>query len=401
MFPYFCDCRILLFANLMSTALSMSLLNKNPYAMDSDADGEVAEFIIAKGYLPNEKDLPKTSILKNVDSDVTYLLSKLSDEELIKLLADQPNKKEYNLKDIVKIASDSKYAQDYKPVNTLQTKSPLTSISEILETHRKEKRFRTITEKPKPEGAFFRLENKEVDPFPPNRGGDPQYLAVQKLNNILYSRPSEVESDSKSDDEDEKKELLFDVLVAQLKTLCCKRNKPIKKKDKSTFKLKALLSGIMPQEIIHKPYVPEHKYAQTTMPNEQMFLIINEEIKSNGSDDGLISVDPDSLGNNSSVMLLGPIATPMSEAQLKIVMMRISNELSKPEYMPLLQQISDGTLSDENIRLVNSLVSGPQTRRYIKPHRCNHQSKLARVYGGPKWIVCTGYLNINQPSLYD
>lgn len=82
-------------------------------------------------------------------------------------------------------------------------------------------------------------------------------------------------------------------------------------------------------------------------------------------------------------------------------MMRISNELSKPEYVPLLQQISDGTLSDENIRLVNSLVSGPQTRRYIKPHRCNHQSRLARVYGGPKWIVCTGYLNLNTPSLYD
>ena len=82
-------------------------------------------------------------------------------------------------------------------------------------------------------------------------------------------------------------------------------------------------------------------------------------------------------------------------------MTRITNELSKPEYMPLLQQIADGTLSDENIRLVNSLVSGPQTRRYIKPHRCNHQSQLARVYGGPKWLICTGYLNINTPSLYD
>lgn len=50
----------------------MSLLNKNPYAMDSDADGEVAEFIIAKGYLPNEKDLPKTSILKNVGKYFIY-----------------------------------------------------------------------------------------------------------------------------------------------------------------------------------------------------------------------------------------------------------------------------------------------------------------------------------------
>lgn len=82
-------------------------------------------------------------------------------------------------------------------------------------------------------------------------------------------------------------------------------------------------------------------------------------------------------------------------------MTRITNELSKPEYLPLLQQISDGTLSDDNIRLVNSLVSGSQTRRYIKPHRCNHQSKLARIYGGPKWLICTGYLNLNTPSLYD
>lgn len=61
----------------MSTVLSMSLLNKNPYAMDSDADGEVAEFIIAKGYLPNEKDLPKTSILKNVGKYLHILLTRV------------------------------------------------------------------------------------------------------------------------------------------------------------------------------------------------------------------------------------------------------------------------------------------------------------------------------------
>lgn len=158
-----------------------------------------------------------------------------------------------------------------------------------------------------------------MDPFSPNRVGDPQYVAIQKLNNLLYNRPSEVNVDSKSDDEDEKKELLFDVLVAQLKTLCCKRNKPTKKKDKTNFKLKALLSDIMPQEIVQKPEVPELKYSLTTMPNEHMFLIINDEIKSNGSDDGLIWVDPDSLGSNSTVMFLGPIATPLSEAQLKIV----------------------------------------------------------------------------------
>nr|XP_021199169.2 uncharacterized protein LOC110382803 isoform X1 [Helicoverpa armigera] len=400
MFSYLCEYRIILFSCWIQTAISMALLNKNQMYTIAGAPEDVSEYILAKGYLPNDKDLPKTSILRSGDSDVTYLLSKLSDEELIKLLSEQPNKSEYNLKDIVKIASESKFAENYKPVVDLPSK-PLPVINEILENHNKNKRFQTISDRNKPQGAFFRLENKEVDPFPAKKGGDPQYEAVQKLNNLLYNRPSEIEPEDKDDDEEEKKELLFDVLVAQLKTLCCKRNKPTQKKDKTKLKLKALLNDIMPQATVTKPYVPEHKQSQSTMPNEQMFLIINDEVKSNGSDDGLISVDPESLGSNSSVMLLGPIATPLSEAQLKIVMMRITNELSKPEYTSLLQQISDGTLSDENIRLVNSLVSGPQTRRYIKPHRCNHQSKLAKVYGGPKWIVCTGYLNLNTPSRYD
>lgn len=82
-------------------------------------------------------------------------------------------------------------------------------------------------------------------------------------------------------------------------------------------------------------------------------------------------------------------------------MMRISKELSKPEYLPLLQQLSEGNLKGKNIRLMKNLISGPDARRYIKPHRCNHQSPLAKVYGGPKWLICTGYLNLNTPSLYD
>lgn len=82
-------------------------------------------------------------------------------------------------------------------------------------------------------------------------------------------------------------------------------------------------------------------------------------------------------------------------------MTRISSELSKPEYIPLLHQLSDGAISGGNGNLLRNLLNGPQTRRYIKPHRCNHQSKLAKIYGGPKWLICTGYLNINTPSLYD
>lgn len=82
-------------------------------------------------------------------------------------------------------------------------------------------------------------------------------------------------------------------------------------------------------------------------------------------------------------------------------MIRITNELSKPEYLPLLRKISEGALENTNLGLMKSLITGPDSRRYIKPHRCNHQSKLARIYGGPKWLICTGYLNLNTPSLYD
>lgn len=82
-------------------------------------------------------------------------------------------------------------------------------------------------------------------------------------------------------------------------------------------------------------------------------------------------------------------------------MNRISTELSKPEYSSLLKQLSEGTVSNTNISLMKNFIFGPETRRYIKAHRCNHQAKLSKVYGGPKWLLCTGYLNVNRPSLYD
>lgn len=82
-------------------------------------------------------------------------------------------------------------------------------------------------------------------------------------------------------------------------------------------------------------------------------------------------------------------------------MNRISKELAKPEYAPILKQLSEGTLQSPNMGLMKNLITGPETRRYIKPHRCNYQSKLARVFGGTRWIICSGYLNLNTPSLYD
>lgn len=51
----------------LQTVKSMSLINQHSYFMDnSGPENDVADIIVSKGYLPNEKDLPKTSIVKNV-----------------------------------------------------------------------------------------------------------------------------------------------------------------------------------------------------------------------------------------------------------------------------------------------------------------------------------------------
>lgn len=262
------------------------------------------------------------------DNDVTYLLSKLSDEELVKLLNEQPQKNVYDLSDIVKVAvgGETKNNRDNK---LLGTNYPDTSKSRGLGlfTHHAQndnKRFRTVgSEKESPPGqAFFRLENKPVEPFNfKSKEPDAEYVALQKLNNLLYSRPQE---DPKSEDDDEaKKELLFDVLVAQLKALCCKRKHSAKKHDSKKFQYKALLNQLLPQQDSnsYKTYVPEKEAPSDIYEkanNEFMFLIINDEIKSNASEE-LISVDPESLEKNSSVLLLGPITTPLTDTQLKAV----------------------------------------------------------------------------------
>lgn len=49
------------------TVKSMSLINQHSYFMDNSApENDMADIIVSKGYLPNERDLPKTSIVKNV-----------------------------------------------------------------------------------------------------------------------------------------------------------------------------------------------------------------------------------------------------------------------------------------------------------------------------------------------
>lgn len=269
-----------------------------------------------------------------LDNDVTYLLSKLSDEELIKLLNEQPQKNVYDLNDIVKVAvgDETKTIPNNKLTSTDYLGTSKSHGLGIFTHHAQNdnKRFRTVgSQKEKPqEQAFFRLNNKPVDPFN-HKSKEPEsgYVALQKLNNLLFSRPQE-ELKSEDDDDDAKKELLFDVLVAQLKTLCCKRKHPVKTHDLKKFQYKALLKQLLPQQDSNnfKTYVPEktapsERYEKA--PNEYMFLIINDEIKSNASEE-LISVDPESLEKNSSVLLLGPISTPLTDTQLKAVV-SISN----------------------------------------------------------------------------
>lgn len=157
--------------------------------------------------------------------------------------------------------------------------------------------------------AFFRLEDKEVEPFNYNNDADPKHNALQYLNNLLYSRQQQLNSD----EDDEKREMLFDTLVAQLKSLCCKKRKP---KVNTMTQLKSMLIKVLKQK---KSNLQMKSDLFKIKPAEQLFLIINDEIRSLNDTEDLITVDPESLSNNSSVLLLGPITTPLSEVQLKLV----------------------------------------------------------------------------------
>ncbi|XP_073958461.1 uncharacterized protein [Choristoneura fumiferana] len=345
----------------------------------NEPESDIIAVLPSKGYLPGDADLPRSPVIASDDLDAAYFLSKLSNQELISLLNEQPKKDKFDLKDIVKIAKKWSGLEKSSVPHIIHDSSSLSSVNKIEE--------HTQADNQNPMAAYFRLDDKKVDMFDPKTGVDPSYLALQKIQNLLHSYTSQ--QDSAGLDSDDKKELLFDVLTAQLKKLCCKSSKHKKAAVKKPS-FQSLMNNLLSEKASNK----------NTVEHEHMFLIINDDVKSDESDD-LISVDPESLNQNSSVLILGPIAAPLSESQLKLVMTRITNEISKPEYLPILQQISEGTLGDTNSHVLKSLVSGPVTRRYIKPHRCNHQSKLARIHGGPKWIICTGYLNLNTPSLYD
>ncbi|KAL4706861.1 hypothetical protein ACJJTC_010095 [Scirpophaga incertulas] len=363
------------------------------FVNNNEPESDLVSLILSKNYVPNENYLPRPFVLKKTDNDITYLLSKLSNEELLKLLGEQPKHSKYDLNDIFTLSINSK--DDDSHVSTKKYKNTLNTNFEFLSDYENKsednKRFRTIPVKDKSDQTpIFRLENKPVIAYSTTDEKDLNYDVSLKLNELLNSHQLPLTKNIVNDDlDDERKEVIFDMLVDQLKNLCFKRTPQTKHtvNKQSINNILNLMSGNIETQ-------------NPAIMNEHIFLILNDEIKTNSSDD-LISVDPDSLERNSSVLLLGPITTPLTDNQLKIVMARISNELSKPEYIPLLHELSKGTVSSGNVSLIKSLVTGLDTRRYIKPHRCNHQSKLSRVYGGPKWLICTGYLNLNNPSLYD
>ncbi|XP_061714802.1 uncharacterized protein LOC133523310 [Cydia pomonella] len=344
---------------------SQHLLNE-----DIEQAKDIASILLSHQFVAEKSDLPETAVVaKGSDDDTTIFISKLSDTELISLL--QKKQKQDNLD-----MTDNKTVE--KSINKAKKRK-----------NKKESSLHVPYQGSDRGSAFFRIDDKEVEPYNIKVGADPNYLAHQKIQNLLHSASIQNPVDL-SEETEENKEILFDILTAQLKKLCCKssKTKKIKQKEVNPPSFKPLLS-----------ISNSHDNNQSTdvLQYEQMFLIVNDEIPNDQGSD-IIYVDPDSLSQNSSVVLLGPITTSLSDPQLNIVMNRITLELSKPEYIPLLQELSEGTYNKDNTRLINSLVSGSNTRRYVKPHRCNQRYPLSQ---GPKWLICTGYLNINTPSLYD
>ncbi|XP_046974777.1 uncharacterized protein LOC124541033 [Vanessa cardui] len=371
---------------IVQTAESMSNQRHN-FLLNVDKPEDDIDFMSSKGYLPNDKLLPQLSVMKNTKNDISYILSKLTDEELIRLLNIDPKKNVYDLNDIVRIAVGGKTTQNEKVSAPAQMKQGY--IDDTLT--KVNNKIYPIAYLSDTQTAYHKLNHKEI--LPQKQKNSASFLALKKLNSLIHNRSQKDLEEEKLSDE--KKELLFDILVAQLKTLCCKSTA-----KKRIPQFNDVHNENIAEKMETQPQNKPQAYIRDVKNNEYIFLVLNDEIKNMDNDD-LVLVDPDTLEKNSSVLILGPVTSPLTDNQLKIVMNRISNELSKPEYTSLIQQLSDGTISDSNISVMKNFISGPETRRYIKAHRCNHQSKLAKIYGGPKWLICTGYLNINTPSLYD
>lgn len=215
------------------------------------------------------------------------------------MLNDQPKKKSYDLDDIIKLRLGGKNDQDRKiSVLGRDTQDEVNAANN---------RFHITPRVENSQQAYYKLNHKPV--LQNEQNTEVNFLALKKLQDLLTFRPEQ-------DDEElteERKELLFDILVSQLKTLCCKS-------DKSSLLNNLPIANN--NNMLNFPkggsYLTEMKTSQIQNANEFMFLIVNDEIRSKNTDD-LIFVDPESLEKNSSVLLLGPITAPLTNSQLKIV----------------------------------------------------------------------------------
>lgn len=215
------------------------------------------------------------------------------------MLNDQPKKKSYDLDDIIKLRLGGKNDQDRKiSVLGRDTQDEVNAANN---------RFHITPRVENSQQAYYKLNHKPV--VQNKQNNEVNFLALKKLQDLLTFHPEQ-------DDEElteERKELLFDILVSQLKTLCCKS-------DKSSLLNNPQIANN--NNMLNFPkggsYLTEMKTSQIQNSNEFMFLIVNDEIRSKNTDD-LIFVDPESLEKNSSVLLLGPITAPLTNSQLKIV----------------------------------------------------------------------------------
>lgn len=212
---------------------------------------------------------------------------------MLRLLNVDPSKNIYDLNDIVHIALEGKTLQNEKISFPSQDRENMDKLANVGNKKR-------LPEISNSQTAFYKLNHKEI--VSQNQKNNPNYLALKKLHSLILNRPRLLAEEERLTEG--KKELIFDFLVAQLKTLCCKGT--IKKENPQINYL-----------------ANKSQSVSTNKNNELMFLILNEEIKSNDKDD-LVLVDPNTLERNSSVLILGPITTPLSDGQLKLV---VSNKL--------------------------------------------------------------------------
>ncbi|XP_041973890.1 uncharacterized protein LOC121729439 [Aricia agestis] len=338
-----------LYLLMVPTVLTYSFLNDLRDVKNSRTEDDIADILKTIGYISEDPDAMKRISDKApevIRDDEAHILSKLSDNELLVLLNVQNNKN-------VNLAES-----DVIPI-------PINKHNRPGKDHFED----VLVNNAKKTDALFRLESEVLKPQLQNSEA---YKAWQKINNLLSDFTMQPNNNEEQSLNDAEREILFDILVQQLKSLCFnkKMNLPIKKQY------------ISPGQQNNEEY---------------MFLILSEDI--NEKDNELVSWNSNILEKNASVVVLGPIAGPITKHQLNNIMKRVTTEFSKPEYLSLLQHLSEGMIKNKTVKDI--LVLDAQSRRYMKPHRCNHRSQLARVYGGPKWLLCTGYLNLNTPSLYD